>query len=191
MPRIAAALLVLAATACQESPGSGAPPGLPAAEASADSTPLAAPAAAAPDTAAGFESVMLGTDAIEPDTVRLAAGRSVQLHVLNTDGVARSFDIGRHLSEDAFREPFFAGIPTTRGGPVVTTEPQTRGTGEAPPAVAADRDRLHRRVAMILQPGETAVLTLTPPAAKSGVWTMLSDAGNRPERRLTGVLVVR
>ena len=170
--RFGTLLLVVASGACSgEAGGAG----------SADADTAAALAGA------HVLDVRLTSEGIVPDSLRMAAGDTVRLSVVNATDRALEFMIGRDPTASAFMTPFFAGVEMLRmEGPILATETPT---GAGRPARPGGEMR-HQQVLFYLRPGERGAVTFTVPADRAGVWQMACFLEGHAQEGFSGVVMV-
>ena len=131
--------------------------------------------------------VRLTRAGIVPDTLRLAAGDTVRLVVVNETAGPLEFLMGRQAGPYAFEVPFFAGVEMLEmEGPLIAAETPT---GSGRPARPGGEMR-HAQAYFFLRPGEEGAATFVVPPDHAGVWSMACFLEGHAREGLRGVVVV-
>jgi hypothetical protein len=130
--------------------------------------------------------VLVTSDGIRPDTLRMAVGDTVRLRISNDGPRPVEFMIGRIPMESSFEVPFFADVTMLEmDGPIVASEVPT-GTG---PVRTSGRMQ-HPQAYFYLRSGESASATFIVPAGHEGVWQMACFLDGHDASPLQGVVLV-
>lgn len=128
---------------------------------------------------------------LRPDTVRVRAGREVEILVCNSGEEGHELQVGRQPTQSTFVDGFFDGVTITdmQGGVIAAEEPGRAPESPRTPAPPGTPHG-HSQLSVFLRPGQATALSFVPPPSKRGTWQMGCFLDDHYEEGMRGVFVV-